>query len=265
MIDVHCHLLPQLDDGSDSEEKSLSQFRLMAEGGIKQVFLTAHFKHGYDPRVADGEYINKYHAKLRVLRSLVRDNGIDIVLRKGFEVYLTPETPEDVPRHDLCLGDSRYLLLESDLNGLPVDFYHSIYPLLRQGYKLILAHAERYVSIMKNPREARKLIQQNVHIQVNSGSLLGDYGNKVRETAWLLVRNGWAHLLGSDDHARKPYGGFFLAREKLEREIDDHIPELLTEEFPRMVAEDGKIPLKYVYLKPVRQPRKRKSLLRRII
>ncbi|MFO8145578.1 MAG: CpsB/CapC family capsule biosynthesis tyrosine phosphatase [Candidatus Syntrophosphaera sp.] len=264
MIDIHCHLLPQIDDGSDSEEKSLQQLRLMYEGGIRQVFLTAHFTHGYEQHGRDEDYVAKYHSKLESMRSLVRENGIDIGLNKGFEVYVTPQTSGDIAKHDLSLGNSRYVLLETDLNGLPVDFYLTLFPILRQGYKPILAHAERYVSIMQDPREAKKLIQRNIYIQVNSGSLLGAYGKKVQETAWLLVRNGWAHLLGSDDHARSPYGGFFQAREKLEREIDGQISTLLTEEFPHTVLDDGIIPYKYVYLKPVRQHRTSKSFLQRI-
>ncbi|MGC9362821.1 MAG: CpsB/CapC family capsule biosynthesis tyrosine phosphatase, partial [Candidatus Syntrophosphaera sp.] len=212
----------------------------------------------------DRGYIDKYHSKLEALRSMVRENGIGITLHKGFEVYLHPETSKDIQEYGLCLGDSRYVLLETDLNGLPVDLYHSIFPILRQGYRPILAHAERYVSIMKHPRQARELIEQSVYIQVNSGSLLGIYGKAVQETAWVLVRNGWAHLLGSDDHARSPYGGFFQAREKLEREIDGRIPSLLTEEFPQIVLEDGIIPYKYVYLRPVREHRASRSFLRRI-
>lgn len=264
MIDIHCHLLPQIDDGSDSAERSLRQLHLMSEGGIRQAFLTAHFQHGYDRSISDRDYIDKYYSKLEALRSLVRDNGIEITLHKGFEVYVHPRTSQDIQEYGLCLGDSRYVLLETDLNGLPVDLYHSIYPILRQGYRPILAHAERYVSMIKKPREARELIKQSIYIQINAGSLLGIYGKAVQETAWVLVRNGWAHLLGSDDHARSPYGGFFQAREKLEQEIDGRIPSLLTEEFPQIVLEDGIIPYKYVYLRPVHEHRASRNLFQRI-
>jgi protein-tyrosine phosphatase len=242
MIDIHCHLLPGIDDGSDSPESSLEQLRLMEQGGITHAFLTAHFMPGhyhYDR--------GQYDDKLTGLRQLAADNGIGVALMPGFEIYLHPFSSDDIDKHRLTLGDSRYILVETDLNGLPKDFYDNIYPLLRKGYKPILAHAERYVSIMKDPHAAKELIHEDVYLQVNSGSLLGQYGEKVRQTAWVLLRNGWAHLLGSDDHVRAPYGSYFQALELLRERLDGTTAELLTEDFPRILLNNETIPFKYVY------------------
>lgn len=260
MIDVHCHLLPQIDDGSVSAEKSLQQLRLMAAGGIKHAFLTAHYMRGlykYDR--------SEYDAKLAALQAEAKENGINIGLHPGFEVFIQPNVLDDIEKHHLVLGNSRYVMVESDLNGLPDDFYDYIFPLLRKGYKPILAHAERYVSIMKHPRDARHLIGNNVYIQVNAGSLLGVYGEKVRQTAWLLMRNGWVHLIGSDDHARAPYGSYFQALELLKDDLDRHVVELLSREFPQMILDDKSIPYKYVYIQPeTRHHSRKKSLWRRL-
>ncbi|MCB5247791.1 MAG: capsular biosynthesis protein [Candidatus Cloacimonetes bacterium] len=261
MIDIHCHLLPQIDDGSDSAEKSLEQLRLMAEGGVSDAFLTSHYMPGhYQYERAE------YDARLRQLRELARQNGIGIKLHPGFEIYLHPFSLKDIQKHDLRLGDSRYILVESDLNGLPSDFYENLYPLLRQGYRPILAHAERYVSIMNKVHDAKDLIRRDVYIQVNAGSLLGLYGEKVRQTAWLLLRNGWAHFLASDDHAKAPYGAYFKAVELLKTELDAEIPQLLTSEFPAKILRDEKVPFKYLYLRAGHEHRRRqkKSLWKRI-
>ncbi|MBW6514513.1 MAG: capsular biosynthesis protein [Candidatus Syntrophosphaera sp.] len=258
MIDIHCHLLPQLDDGSRSAEDSLSQLRLMSEGGISHAFLTSHFMSGhYEYDRAD------YDARLQNLRDLARANGIDIKLHPGFEIYLHPKSLENIIKHNLVLGNSRYILVESDLNGLPEDFYANIFPLLRKGYRPILAHAERYVSIMQKTREAKNLIDLNVYMQVNAGSLVGAYGEKVRQTAWILVRNGWAHLLGSDDHARAPFGSYFRALELLREELDGETADLLSRDFPQMVLDDQPIPYKYVYVANQQSHRKR-SLWQRL-
>lgn len=243
MIDIHCHLLPKIDDGSKSAEESLQQMRLMYEGGIRHAFLTAHYMSGHY------EYDRQeYDAKLRDLQELAAANGIGIELHPGFEIYLHPNSLEDISRHNLVLGNSRYILVETDLNGLPEDFYNNIFPLLRKGYRPVLAHAERYVSIMQRPREAKSLIDLNIYMQINSGSLLGAYGEKVRQTAWVLVRNGWAHLLGSDDHVRAPYGSYFKALELLREDLDSRVVTLLAKDFPSMVMNDEQIPYKYVYI-----------------
>ncbi|HOY85350.1 MAG TPA: capsular biosynthesis protein [Candidatus Syntrophosphaera sp.] len=260
MIDIHCHLLPQIDDGSDSEEKSLDQLKLMAEGGISDAFLTSHFMPGhYQYQRAD------YDAKLLRLRELAKGTGLGIRLHPGFEIYLHPFSLKDIEQHNLRLGNSRYILVESDLNGLPTDFYENLYPLLRKGYKPILAHAERYVSIMKNVHDAKDLIRRDIYMQVNAGSLLGLYGEKVRQTAWLLLRNGWAHFLASDDHAKAPYGAYFQALELLMEELDPTVVQLLTQDFPAKILAGENVPFKYVYLRASHESRrKKKSWLRRI-
>ncbi len=261
MIDIHCHLLPQIDDGSDSAEKSLDQLRIMSAGGITDAFLTSHYMPGnYQYQRSD------YDAKLARMQELAASAGLGIKLHPGFEIYLHPFTLKDIEQHDLRLGNSRYILVESDLNGLPTDFYENLYPLLRKGYKPILAHAERYVSIMKNVHDAKDLIRRDIYMQVNAGSLLGLYGEKVRQTAWLLLRNGWAHFLASDDHAKAPYGAYFKAIELLQTELDTDVADLLTRDFPAKILAGENVPYKYVYLQPSHAPRqrKKKSLFRRI-
>lgn len=261
MIDLHCHLLPQIDDGSQSAEKSLSQLRLMSEGGISHAFLTAHYingAHKYDR--------SDYDAKLSQLRSLAEDNGLTIKLEQGFEIFIHPNSLEEITAHNLVLGNSRYILIESDLNGLTDDFYNYVYPLLRKGYRPILAHAERYVSIMQKPKEARDLISRDLYLQINAGSLLGQYGEKVRQTAWVLLRNGWAHFMASDDHGRMDYGSYFQALKLLREELDEQTAKLLSEEFPRLVLDNRVVPHKYVYLHQSHQHRthRKKNIFQRI-
>jgi protein-tyrosine phosphatase len=260
MIDTHCHLIPNIDDGSDGIESSLAQMKLMAEGGVREAFLTSHFFRGHYqyPR-------EEYDRKLQELQNLADRNGILLKLHPGFEVYLQPNVLEDIQNFNLVLGSSRYVLLESDLNGLPNDFYTQIFPILRKGYKPILAHAERYVSIMKHPKDASHMIERNIYIQVNTGSLLGFYGEKVKETAWNLLRNGWVHLLASDDHVRGPYTHFFKALEQVESEIDRTTVELLTDKYPSHILRGQDIPYRYVFVPhPYHRHHKKRSLKSRI-
>ncbi|MDP2173725.1 MAG: CpsB/CapC family capsule biosynthesis tyrosine phosphatase [Candidatus Cloacimonadaceae bacterium] len=259
MIDVHCHIIPKLDDGSDDIDKSVKQLRLMAEGGIEHVFLTSHYFKGHYEYSRD-----VYDARFEELSAAVSAADMNIMLHPGFEIFLQPGILDDIVAKGLYLGDSDYVLLESELNGLPSDFYANVFPLLRKGIKPVLAHAERYVSIMRKPTEARDLIDKNVYLQVNASSLLGFYGEKVRKTAWTLVENGWVHFLGSDDHVRGSYGSYFAALELLAKKTDGYTVELLTQKYPHAILENHSIPYRYVQVERPRHKHRKKSLWRRV-
>lgn len=259
MIDIHCHILPNIDDGSDGLGKSIVQLKQMEASGIREVYLTSHYFRGhYHYSRAE------YDSKLDALRDAAQKAGIKLLLHSGFEVFIQPGIIEDIQEKSLTLGDSKYVLIESELNGLPVDFYQNVYPLLRAGYKPILAHAERYVSIMQKPSKARELNDRDIYIQTNAGSLLGHYGDKVRKTAWILINNGWTHFLASDDHVRMPYGAFGEACTLISKRVDKKTSKLLCETHPAAISSGTPIPYSYVTVKVPRHHRRPKSLLRRL-
>lgn len=256
MIDIHTHILPNIDDGSKDVQDSIDQLKAMQECGVRRVYLTSHYFRGHYQYSRD-EYI----AKLDSLKHLAREAGLSIELMPGFEIFLQPDILIDIKEHSLTLGQSPYILIESELNGLPNDFYTNIFPLLRAGYKPILAHAERYVSIMRKPSTAESLSNRNIYIQTNAGSLLGLYGEKVMRTAWTLVENGWTHFVASDDHVRGDYGSLIDARHMIEERIDKHTADLICRIYPDSIASGDPIPYQYVLVHHSR-PRKRSWLKR---
>lgn len=258
MIDIHSHILPNIDDGSTSIEQSLEQLKQAEEGGISKIYLTSHYFRGHYHYTRQ-----EYDEKLNKLRDQAQIAGLKIDIISGFEVFIQSGILDDIKEKSLTMGDSPYVLIESELNGLPADFYANVYPLLRAGYKPILAHAERYVSIMHKPSKARELVDRNIYIQSNAGSFLGLYGEKIRQTAWTLLDNGWTHFLASDDHVRGEYGAFFEARKLIEKRIDGLTAELLTQGHPAKIGSGEKIPYAYVMVKRPRHHRK-KSMLRRL-
>ncbi|MDZ4181697.1 MAG: CpsB/CapC family capsule biosynthesis tyrosine phosphatase, partial [Candidatus Cloacimonadaceae bacterium] len=225
----------------------------------RHAFLTSHYFKGHY------EYSREeYDSRLSALSSAALSAELDITLHPGFEVFLQPGILADIEAKRLFMGSSDYVLVESELNGLPADFYANVFPLLRKGFKPLLAHAERYVSIMRKPEEAQELIEKNIYLQVNAASLLGLYGDKVRQTAWTLVENGWVHVLGSDDHVRSPYGSYFAALELLAEQTDDYTVELLSQKHPLAILENRRIPYRYVEVNRPRPRHRKKSLWRRI-
>jgi len=243
MIDIHCHILPDIDDGSKSVADSLAQLRSMAEGGITDVFMTSHYSRGHF-QYSKAEYLSKFNT----LAQETAHQQIPINLHPGFEIFLLPGIEEDVQNMGLTMGDSSYVLVETELNGKPTDAYAMMYQLLRKGFKPILAHVERYVGVLINHREAYNLMLQDVYMQVNASSLLGYYGNKVESTAWSLVDQGWAHFIASDDHARSAYEHMFAANVIIRDNIDKYTAVLLFEEHPRHILENKPLRKHYVHI-----------------
>ncbi len=257
MIDIHTHVIPGIDDGSMSLESSIQQLRLMSASGIDHVFCTSHYMRGiyqFDKAA--------YRYKFAELVEEVKHQEIPIILHPGAEVFLIKGIEDDIHEKRLTLGDSSYVLIESELNGLPPDFYNNLFDLLHKGYRPILAHAERYVSVMSRTHEVKSLIDKGIYIQINAGSLLGGYGAKIKATAWKLLNKGWVHFIASDDHVRQDYEAFGKARQKVIDHIDVQTANLLTREYPRMILENKKIPYTYVTVHVPHKKRKYSALKR---
>lgn len=257
MIDCHTHLLPNLDDGSTNLKSSILAIRQMAEGGIKSIICTTHYMPGLYQYSAED-----YQAKFRELEQEVKQQNIPVDLYPGAEVYLIYGIADSIKKNKLTLADSSYVLFETNLNGFPPDLQKNIFDLLRRGYKPILAHAERYVSVMKKSHEAKEMINRSVYIQISAGSVIGGYGEKVKQTAWKLLNNGWVHFLGSDHHTKSDYGAFFKARDKIIEHIDTETADLLTQDHPQSILNDERIEFDYVLIQKPSNRKNHSRLLR---
>jgi protein-tyrosine phosphatase len=259
MIDCHAHLIPNVDDGSTSQESSIHALRQMSEGGVKSVICTSHYMKGH----YQFKYEN-YLSRFRELEAEIKVQNIPITIYTGAEVYLTPGISDEIKANKLTMAESSYVLVETDLNGLPRDFYKNMFDLVRHGYKPILAHSERYVTVMTKTRSVKELIRRNMYVQINAASLIGGYGEKVKQTAWKLLHMGWVHLMGSDEHIKGEYSAFFKARDKIVAHIDEPTAKLLTITYPQAILSDDKIPFDYVMVHSERKRNLVKRMLRSI-
>ncbi len=250
MIDIHSHILPGLDDGENDEKKVLNIIKQMSQNGVKTVFATPHY--------LDGMYNNKQidiFTATEKLKKLIQLNGIEIDLRQGCEIYLVPDSYKDLEKENYCYSETNYCLVECNINSLESDVYRNIYHILRKGYRPILAHPERYSFIMKSIRAARELIQKDILLQINSGSLLGVYGKTVKSTAWKLLNYGYAHFVASDTHAKEINYNLLDAYNKVVEHIDEKTAELLFNDFPTKLLHNESIPKFYVNIS---QPKRHK-------
>ncbi|MCD4830120.1 MAG: exopolysaccharide biosynthesis protein [Candidatus Cloacimonetes bacterium] len=255
MIDIHTHILPGIDDGAPDIETSVQAMRAAVDAGITDVVCTSHFLRGqyHNPRSITLPLMQE-------LQALARKHDIPLKLHIGAEVMLDSTIPESIGELELFIADTHYVLVESEINAMPVNFLDLLFEIVRRGWKPVLAHPERYPAIMSNLSIAEDLLHRNVHLQINSGSLLGGYGGKVQETAWKMIERGCAHFLASDTHARGNENTLKKATELLTERFDAYTVELLTRINPAKLLADE--PIDYVYLNLVKQPKQQNLFTR---
>lgn len=236
MIDIHSHVLFGVDDGSVDLENSLYSLKLLQDAGVTDVFTTSHYIVGeYDlPR----EEINR---KFKELQEAIVREGLTINIYPGAEYYLTDANSKTSNFADYTLGNSKYILVETAMNGFPHNLLETLYQLVVKGFKPILAHPERYSDIISNPKQVEDLIYRNVYMQANAGSFLGYYGKSIAKTVWELFSNGWIHFIASDYHCHSD--DYPLARlvDVFSREYPEINLDLYIKENPTKIIANEKI------------------------
>jgi protein-tyrosine phosphatase len=203
MIDIHSHILWGIDDGPKTIEESIEMVQMALEDGIHTIIATPHF--------IPGSYDTSGHVvleKVSMLNDFLRLRKIPVKILSGQEIYLDLKTEERLASgENLTLAGTKYILIEFPMAEIPYYADQAIYKLSLKGYQPIIAHPERIHEVIKDPTALLPLIHKGCLLQVNSLSLEGGFGSRVKRTAEKLVRNHMVHLIGSDAHnveSRKP-------------------------------------------------------------
>jgi protein-tyrosine phosphatase len=199
-VDLHCHLLPDLDDGAASIEETVQHARRLEAEGVRDVACTPHIKREYFPHVVAGELAAHRDAS----QAAIADAGLRVRLHPGGELA-HPDAlaldPADLAHIAQGPSDARWLLLECPFRGVGDDFLAAAERLEGLGYGLLLAHPERSDRLQdEGLARLRPLLERGALLQVNVCSLLGNHGLVAQEAATRLVRGGWAYCLASDGH-----------------------------------------------------------------
>lgn len=197
MIDIHAHIIPAVDDGPPSFEVSMELLRQGAEDGIKKVIATPHIM-----SESDFEQENDIRDRAEELRGQIQAEGLDIELLLGSELYLQPEFDLEHPLATLN-QNGRYFLVEFPMSLIPDFVEKRFFETIPFDKVPIIAHPERYVSVMKNVDRAFEFAKKRALLQINSGSLLGRFGQLPRETAIKLMEANLVHFVASDCHHPK--------------------------------------------------------------
>ena len=201
MIDLHCHILPGVDDGSADEEESCAMARLAVESGVTDIAATPHCN-APDPfyNYAD----SALHARFARLRQRLERERIPLRIHEGMEVFTTPELPRLLDEGRLLtLGGTRYLLIEFAFGESEWFFDEMLAAVRARGLTPVLAHPERYTCVQDEPRLLRRWAREGTVLQANKGSFFGMFGRRAAKTAHWCLDCGCLHLIGSDAHS--PY------------------------------------------------------------
>ena len=198
MIDLHCHILPGLDDGAATWQDALEMARKAAEGGTRILAATSHgnFSRG-DPE----DYLEQYRKTLVRFRQELAERNIPLKLAGGMELLVNEKLLRYGREHRLpSLNGGKYLLVEFWFDASSRRIREGPEELARMGWRLVLAHPERYDAIWRHPELLEELDRRGVVLQVNQGSLRGDFGRRARVLAEFMLRQEIAGAMASDAH-----------------------------------------------------------------
>jgi protein-tyrosine phosphatase len=194
--DVHIHLLPGLDDGPQDFDESLDLLRSCWRAGTRHFCATPHFSPPDETWA-----LEEAKTHLDALHRRAVEEGMSPDLRLGAEIALFPEILEAGIRGELpTLGGSRYVLLEAPPAVLPPHFPEFLYRFRSTGLVPLLGHPERTEALVRNPDRMREIVAAGCLVQVTAGSLMGEWGRKVRRVTRTFLREGWIHAVASDGH-----------------------------------------------------------------
>ncbi|HIX38867.1 MAG TPA: hypothetical protein H9738_13540 [Candidatus Blautia pullistercoris] len=198
MIDLHMHILPGVDDGAESPEEGLEMARIAAASGVRAVAATSHGDFSY---LEPEKYLKLYNRKIKEFRRSLAEHQIPLTVYCGMELMVNDSLLEQAGKRPLPgINGGRYLLTEF-LFDVPARLaLSSLKKLQEAGYKIILAHPERYDFAKSRPELLEEFFREGIILQVNKGSIPGNFGKRAARTAdWLLGR-GMAGLVASDAH-----------------------------------------------------------------
>lgn len=196
MVDMHSHLIPGIDDGSESMDHTIGMLLRFKELGYKKLITTPH--------IMSDHYKNTPEiilSGLAEVRKEMEKHNIDIELEAAAEYYTDEFFIEKIEEGNLLRFGENNVLFEFSFSAKPRQVNEAIFALKNNGYQPVLAHFERYSFYLDDGEKAiDDLKNRGVHIQMNLNSLTGHYGKPIKKQAEMLVDNQLLDYVGSDCH-----------------------------------------------------------------
>ena len=197
MVDLHCHLLPGIDDGSKSMAISLRLAKEATENGVTHALLTPHHM--------NGRYVNHKKDVLRLTQEFqqqLKDHQIPLTVFPGQEVRINGQLIQALDNDDILFADenNRYLMLEFPDDDVPHYTNQMVFELQQRGITPVIVHPERNTKIMAHPELLYQLLEKECLSQITVSSYVGTFGKKVEDFSRQLIENGQGYVFASDAH-----------------------------------------------------------------
>ncbi|MGH1433696.1 MAG: tyrosine-protein phosphatase [Lewinella sp.] len=219
-LDLHSHLLPGIDDGAKDVGHSLALIRRLQGMGFTRLFTTPHIMADMYPNTP--EIIGE---KLAEVRAAMKDVGLNIPIDAAAEYLMDEAFGEKIKAGSLLTLPGNRVLVEMSFVSAPPNLGQHIFQLQTKGYKVLLAHPERYLFFRDNFKKYKELKDRGVEFQLNLLSLVGYYGKPTQDNAKALLKAGMIDYLGSDLHHERHADNLerLLADRKLNRLLGKYL------------------------------------------
>ena len=236
MVDIHCHILPEVDDGSRSWEMSAEMCRVAIADGVDHIVATPHANHEYNYDRAE------LTQRLGRLQDIV---GGKLKFSLGCDFHFSFENISDALKNPAkyCIGNTHYLLIEfSDFAIAPNTGQH-LRALMETGLTPIITHPERNPILCKTPRMVLEWVAQGVLVQVTANAMTGRWGSGAKNTAIFLAKNRAVHVLASDAHDPKGRPPILAAgRDEMAKTVGKEAAQAMVEAVPRAIINNQPVP-----------------------
>lgn len=236
MIDIHCHILPGIDDGPLSWEMTAEMCRIAAEDGTTHIVATPH---------ANDEYAYDRDRFTEMLGQLHDAANGELTFSIGCDFHLSHDNLQDALAHPsrYTIGDTQYLLIEFSDYGIPPSAKQDIFALRSCGLVPVVTHPERNRPLLKSPEMVLRLIEQGCLVQVTADAITGAWGSRSQKMAeWLLQREA-VHVIASDAHdpvRRRPI--LSRARKAVAEMMGAEVADALVIANPEAIVEGESLP-----------------------
>lgn len=197
MIDLHCHILPDMDDGAADIEESLEMAKLAQADGIHTIVASPHTLNG-----VYNNFASEIKTKVQRLQEILQHNNLDLKVLPACEAHLNPDMNALVDSgHAMTINNNgRYLLVEFSAQTLPPGFKDELFQIRRNGITPIIVHPERNGVLQRHWELLEEIVGIGCLLQVTAVSITGEMGRMAQECAHNLLKTRLASIIASDSH-----------------------------------------------------------------
>ncbi len=194
LFDIHCHLIPYVDDGARNMEEAVRMLKMEYSQGVRYIIVTPHYRKGMFETPME-----KILEQFLQLRELGKKIGVQLFL--GCEYHVEEDMVGSLrAKKRPCMASSRYVLAEFGYGTDIYSMHESLDSLLKGGYLPIIAHVERYPQICQNWEFLREIVNMGAFLQVNAGSVVGANGRTAKKFCRKLMKQDLLQFVGTDAH-----------------------------------------------------------------